>query len=685
MIIRAHSVPILPSGLSAMQERLLRSDRFVRLVSAPTGSGKSYAFMRAVLDDNARVLFIVPTKRLLQNLIEDAREQATRQLDDRGWTKAQIDGWLDERITEWSGNQTTDGRETLATKRVRELLSGGGHPGGRVIFAIPEVVVRMTSGVRLTGASAVNPFLYPRMFDHIVFDEFHTIDDRSFGLACLFSLLAVSERQGKVSLLSATPIDVTHVLKQTGVAVDDVAMVAEAVVDGHAPGNRPIHGDVTVLVRECSIPESMALSIDAVRTSLRHRRTIIAIYDSLARLKKDEPEIRATLRGVGVAESRLLLINSIDDSERRPGEPRRGVRYKDPREYDVLVCTSSVEVGVTFHSALMFTEPGHGLASFVQRVGRVARGAADGQVIVSLPERRRDRQAWTRRIGDIVERHDELHVQEFLDEILRDVRRRLEPTRKEAEFDAAETGGTVPYFRRVSWRGLFWSALFIAAVRRTKMNVQKEAKNRLSEIAPPTVRRIEARIQEILSVDVVNPNQRQQSQPHKRWVKALLTSALTYRDIGATLVVVDPDDTRHTVTESFLRRATDILGRHVVCDEDGERVVHLFSRTLNQELTNPLRDEREAQRLTLYIPSPIGQGDFSLSINEFEKGTEQLHRRLVEAWQEKFRPFLPAPGEIARDPRTRVIAAATELVEKLGRPPLEEDFEDAATESALFA
>ncbi len=685
MIIRAHSVPILPSGLSAMQERLLRSDRLVRLVSAPTGSGKSYAFMRAVLDENARVLFIVPTKRLLQNLIEDAREQATRQLDNRGWTKAQIDGWLDEHITEWSGNQATDGSETLTTKRARELLGGGGHPGGRVIFAIPEVVVRMISGLPLTGASVVNPFLYPRTFDHIVFDEFHTIDDRSFGLACLFSLLAVSERQGKVSLLSATPIDVTRVLKQTGVAADDVEMVAEAVVDGHAPGNRPIHGDVTVLVRECPIPESMALSVDAVRTSLRDRRTVIIIYDSLARLKKDEPEIRATLRGVGVAEDRILLINSIDDSERKPGGPNRGVRYKDPREYDVLVCTSSVEIGVTFHSALMFMEPGHGLASFVQRVGRVARGAVDGQVIVSLPEQRRDRQAWTRRIGDIIERHDELRVQEFLDEILRDVRRRLEPTRKEAEFDAVEDAGTVPYFRRVSWRGLFWSALFVVAVRRMKMTVQKGGDNRLSQVAPRIVKFVEAKIGEITSIDVVNPNQRPQSQPHKRWVEALLTSAFTYRDIGSTLVVVDPDGTRHTATESFLRRATDILGRHVVCDEDGERVVYLLSRTLNRELTNARRNGHEAQRLTLHIPSPIGEGDFSLSINEFEKGTEQLHRRLVEAWRERFRPFLPAPGEIAQDPRTRAMGAATALVEKLGRPPLEEDFEDAATESALFA
>ena len=382
---------------------------------------------------------------------------------------------------------------------------------------------------------------------------------------------------------------------------------------------------------------------------------------------------------------RTLLINSIDDSERKPGASQRGARYKDPRNYDVLICTSSVEVGVTFHSTLMFTEPGHGLASFVQRVGRVARGDVNGQVIVSLSDRRRDRQAWTRRIGDIIEQHDELHVQEFLHEILRDVRRRLEPTRKEAALDAFEAGGTVPYYRRASWRGMFWAALFVVAVRRTKMKVQKEANNRLSQIASPTVRYVEAQIAEILSVDTVNPNERRQSQPHRRWVKALFASALTYRDIGATMVVVDPDGTRHTVTESFLRRATDILGRHVACDEDDERVVHLLSRTLNQEITKTLPGEHDTQGLRLYIPSPIGDGDFSLRIHEFEKGTEQLCRRLVEAWQERFRPFLPPPGEVSKDSRARVIAAATALVEKLGWTPLDEDFEDDASESALFA
>ena len=239
MIIQAHSVPILASGLSPMQERLLRSEKLVRLVSAPTGSGKSYAFLRAVIDAGEHVLFIVPTKRLLQNLIEDAREQARDRLLTRGWSDAQVDAWIGEQIIEWSGNQADTAHESLSTTRTRQVFDAGAHSSGRVIFAIPEVVVRMISGIRVKGASAINPFFYLRGFDHVVFDEFHTIDDRAFGLACLFSLLAVAERRGKVSLLSATPINVTKILERLGVGVDDIDQIAEEVVEGHPPGHRP--------------------------------------------------------------------------------------------------------------------------------------------------------------------------------------------------------------------------------------------------------------------------------------------------------------------------------------------------------------------------------------------------------------------------------------------------------------
>ena len=683
MIIRAHSVPIMANGLSPMQERLLRSDKYVRLVSAPTGSGKSYAFMRSVLDEEAHVLFIVPTKRLLQNLIDDAREQTREQLRSRGWGDSQVEAWIDERIVEWSGNQASDGTESLAATRVRQLLNGSALSGGRVIFAIPEVVVTMISGIRITGASTVNPFLYLRHFDHIVFDEFHTIDDRSFGLACLFSLLAVAERRGKVSLLSATPIDVTKVFERLGVGAGEVEQISEKIVAGHPPGHRPIHGDVTLSLHECSLSESFSLNINAVRESIAGDRTVIVIYDSLQRLKQEEPAIRKALYEIGVQNQGILTINSMDDLKQRLGEPRRGRRYADPREYDVLLCTSSVENGVTFRSTLMFTEPGFGLASFVQRVGRVSRGEDNGQVIVSLSEDRRNRHAWTRTIAKVIEGHEELDVQTFTAKILRDVQRHLQPTRKDAETDLTIDSSTVLFYRRASWRGIFWAALFIVAIRRMKMTVQKEANARLREISPNVVRFVEAKIGEILSVEVVNDNLPLSSQPHKRWVEALLSSALIYRDIGATIKVADPDGTRHSVTESFLRRATDILSRYIVSEEDGEQVVQLISRTLDQEI-RMFEGKPGIQKMTWYVCSPIDHGSFTLSIQERDKGSEQLNVRLVEAWRNQFARFIPSQGRDLDDPCKKVMGAATALVERLGRAPLDEDYEDSA-ESAMFA
>lgn len=683
MIIRAHSVLLLPSRLSAMQERLLCSEKFVRLVSAPTGSGKSYAFMRAVLDEGKHVLFIVPTKRLLQNLIEDAREQAREQLRKQGWKDNRINAWIDEQIIEWSGNQTPDGDENLTATRVRQFLHGGLASGGRIMFAIPEVVVQMISGIRMAGASVINPLLYLRRFDHVVFDEFHTIDDRSFGLACLFSLLAVEERQGKVSLLSATPVDVTPVLKQVGVAPDDVEKIAENIVDGHPPGHRPIHGNVMVSLRECSLPESVRLNLPELRNSVAGGRTVIVIYDSMKKLQKEESELRTLLHGVGIREEKILTMSSIDDSVRKPGEPRRGRRYADPRGYGALLCTSLVEIGVNFGSTLMFMDSGHNLASFMQRIGRVSRGADDGQVIVSLPEQLRRRDAWRRRVAEVVESKDELNVEAFTTQILCNVRRQLEPTRKEAE-SMPEVDATA-FYRRVSWRGAFWAGLFIVAVGRTRMEVQRGAREHLRHVSPAVVRLIEAKVGEILSVDIVNDNLPRRSQPHKSWVNALLTSAFTYRDIGATVTVVNPDRTRIPgVREGFLRHATDLLSRHIVSEEDGERVIHLMSRSLKDEI-RAFSGKQEAQRMTLYVRSPIGERDFSLSILEREKWSEQLNIRLVEKWQHQFAEYIPAPGEHPRDPRRKVMGAATALVKVLGRPPLEEDYEDDSAESALFA
>ena len=612
MLIPAHSVPTRASGLSPMQERVLCSESFVRLVSAPTGTGKSYAFLRAVLNKNKHVLFIVPTKRLLQNLRDDACDQARKKWREKGWEESRIEVWIERQIIEWSGNQPAAAAQSPMATRAGQALDPNAYSSGRIIFAIPEVVVRMLSGIRITGAGVINPFFYLRTFDHIVFDEFHTIDDRAFGLACLLSLLAVRERRGKVSLLSATPIDVTHTLKKIGIDPKEIDLISEKIVPGHPPGHRPIHGEVTLVLRKCTLVESVRTSIGAVHAAIAANRNVIIVYDSLNRLKQADSEIRQIFADAGLKTARVLLINSIDDSERELDESRRGRRYADPRKYDVLICTSSMENGVTFRSSLMFTEIGFGAASLVQRAGRVSRGRDSGQVFISLPEDLRNRYSRARKIAQVIEKHDQLDVESFTKHLLSDERRRLQPTRKEAGADFEAENSDIDFFRRVSWRGAYWAALFVVAIQHEKMKVQREAKKRLSEISPRLVKFVAAKINEILSVEIVNNYLPRQSQPHKQWVNALLTRALTYRDIGATITVVDPDGTRRDVTESFLRRATDIP---LIYSE--ERVISLRSRTLDQAIKES-DGKPDLQMMTLQVRSPIGDGGFTLLIHERE-------------------------------------------------------------------
>ena len=70
-VIPRHAVPSDPhSGLSPLQERMLNEAAPIRIFSAPTGAGKSYAYQKGMRERDERVLFIVPTRRLAQNLAQ---------------------------------------------------------------------------------------------------------------------------------------------------------------------------------------------------------------------------------------------------------------------------------------------------------------------------------------------------------------------------------------------------------------------------------------------------------------------------------------------------------------------------------------------------------------------------------------------------------------------------------------
>lgn len=95
--IHRHAVFNRDNGLSPLQNDLLSHPSKIRITAAPTGAGKSYAFHKAILGGQ-RILFIVPTRRLAQNLLHSLREF----LEKQAWEKANKDSRSDDDlVTSW--------------------------------------------------------------------------------------------------------------------------------------------------------------------------------------------------------------------------------------------------------------------------------------------------------------------------------------------------------------------------------------------------------------------------------------------------------------------------------------------------------------------------------------------------------------------------------------------------------
>ncbi|MGH6815697.1 MAG: DEAD/DEAH box helicase family protein, partial [Hyphomicrobiaceae bacterium] len=138
--ILRHCVPSGADGLSPLQRQTIDCPKKVRVFSAPTGSGKSYAFQRAIVErPQTRVLFIVPTRRLVQNLADSLIEELVKAEAAKSRDEAA------QTIALWSSDERTrleHARPDLKVGRLRvqELRGWDEGQARRMIFATPESV-----------------------------------------------------------------------------------------------------------------------------------------------------------------------------------------------------------------------------------------------------------------------------------------------------------------------------------------------------------------------------------------------------------------------------------------------------------------------------------------------------------------------------------------------------------------
>lgn len=651
LVIARHCVRRGPDGLSPLQRALLHAPAPVRIAVAPTGAGKTYAFQRAMLDRNARILFVVPTRRLAQNLLDGLRRLLAQQ------------GWPDRLILAKTGLWTSDGSLALReagkspiVERLGQIRGGAPHDGrGEFFVATAESLSHLLVARPLTlGQSDLGLLDVLDCFDHIVFDEFHTLEPAGFAFAAVLaraiSALQNLPAQAKLTFLSATPVDLRPALARTGVPAEAMAMLEEIVIEGHA-----LHGDVALVLTEApTLADLLLAHRSRVLAEIERGRQVVLVHDQLwGGVFAEMDRLAAVLAELGIPPSRVLRINSVDDSGDRSGASRHGFAFgrdRDPKTFSVIVATASIEMGMNLDCALMLMEPGFSPLSFLQRYGRAARDDIAGMVVVRTNVPRPP--LWlTQLIAWTQARQGTRQTIQALAEVLgaqfaRAVGEGIGLDLR-ALTDGAPTFGSMPN-RAAFIAGLYWQKLI------THPSVNRHRRLQLEDAAPVTHPLVMALLRQIeRDLGRVSPRS------SRRFTEAMLRAALRLRSIGETIRVREGRGEGRVlrVPMAKLARHTDILLRYPI-RHDGQEAEIVIEGTLEVRL---IERQRFIERVTAVFPH--------------EEGTRAIEddADAIRAWCQALRQPRSTRGQDALDDAPQAIDAAERLVRLTGLIPTDDE------------
>jgi hypothetical protein len=664
-VIPRHAVAVDADGLSIMQAELLNSTAPFVLASAPTGAGKSYVYRRAV-ERGERVLFVVPTRRLAQNLVSATRSD----LMASGWPEAKCL----KKVLSFTSDDTAplkaEGVESVRKWRLARLHRLSIGDGGEIIFATPEAVSwLLLHPFPGDGLGDVGPATFMEAFDRIVFDEFHLVQPRGFGLVALFALLSAKGHWGrvgdgpvraKVSALSATPADVRTVMERLGLPLGPENFVCETIT---ADGGRALHGDVSL---EFVNAESMVDVLQALRpdvAALPDGHTAAVLYDSLRDLQRDKPALTGIADGLGLIrpDDGFFVDSSIDGQH----ETSTSGRSQQLERRKLLVATSTIEVGVTLGGlVLLAMEPGFSPLSFMQRIGRVARRDRPGRVVVRISTHMLAQRPWlnalvekTRASGGSISitelaafMADQARVGARFAATADDVTDRLLGGQPPAGAEGMECFSTMSVQGAFA-TGVYWHML---TENLSRAGLANQA-NGLVQHAPAVTGVIRGWLREVGAGTL---------EGGKPWVKAFLDEARSLRDFSPSVAVIDCDGKRTDVSEAWLSRHTTVLEQYPVSvGEDGRSLV----RVDDLDWAALVRGKGDVGKYTRPALLP------------YRQRTAEVGRAPVE----EFRDCARRQKAELMGGRKRAVDAAVSLVSATGVVPYADSTPGAAGASAL--
>lgn len=347
------------------------------VVTAPTGTGKSYAFPFPVLnakkkpkaiDDafNVRGLIILPTNALICELTENFK-QTYPQLIISQITSPELDKLGVKGYDRWKKVIEIALESDLVITNP-DLINFAMH-GGYHQFAWNNK----------TGETRFSSFL--DKFNYIIFDEYHLYDETQ--IANILTMVKLRECllqhyqpvKGSVNgvrflFVSATPeIGLKRLFESEDYEYKEII---ENIISDKVDA-RPIHGELNVEFFDCKdirtlIRDKIAEIREVVKT-----KKVLLILNRLRDVQELAQELLRSFNGYTIYQSTGYVSKTEDHSTKI-------------KSANIIIATNKAEVGVNYDVEYCIMQPGKYFENFVQRFGRVSRGDLEGKIIIAIDD-----------------------------------------------------------------------------------------------------------------------------------------------------------------------------------------------------------------------------------------------------------------------------------------------------------
>lgn len=347
------------------------------IITAPTGTGKSYAFPFPVLkskkapkgiDDvqQVRGLIVLPTNALISELTASFRktykEQGVivNQLTGPELNKHKVKGH-----NRWKkAIEIAEESDILITNP--DLINFAMH-GGYHQYAWNN----------RTASTRFSSFL--DKFNYIIFDEYHLYDEAQIAniltLVKLREFFLPQEKPQKGSVhgvrflfVSATPeVGLKNIFEEEEYEHTEII---ETIVN-EKNNARAIHGELNVEFFDSKDIKGLIRSkISEIQEVLKTKKALL-ILNNVRTVQELASELQSYFKDYEIYQSTGYVSKSENHTEK-------------VKAANLIIATNKAEVGVNYDVEYCIMETGRFFQNFVQRFGRVSRGDLTGKVIVAV-------------------------------------------------------------------------------------------------------------------------------------------------------------------------------------------------------------------------------------------------------------------------------------------------------------